>query len=129
MVPAFDKVVFPARTGFQPAHCTPSSVITSQGIVSQLCRGIRLPGLHRLSDGGTVSVSATRQGISTRYRNTLHIRHIAAQFLTYLLNRDDTNRVVHVSGCALSTAPSGIALPRSPGCNSAINGFSSGTQA
>ncbi len=39
---------------------------------------------------------------------------------TYLLNRMAANRFVHITQLPVSTAPSGIALPRSPGCSSAI---------
>ncbi len=40
------------------------------------------------------------EGISahlTRNSNTFHICHIAAQFLTYLLNRMAANRFVHIT--------------------------------
>ncbi|VFS43220.1 peptidyl-prolyl cis-trans isomerase C [Salmonella enterica subsp. enterica serovar Typhimurium] len=135
MVPAFDKVVFscPVLEPTGPLH-------TQFGyhIIKVLYRKIKkpgggyaLPGLHRLLDFvGQVSASAPRQGISTRYRNTLHIRHIA-RAVSYLpaQSHDYESRRSRREAVRWSTAPSGIALPRSPGCNSAINGFSSGTQA
>ena len=37
------------------------------------------------------------ESLLTRNSNTFHIRHIAAQFLTYLLNRMAANRFIYIT--------------------------------
>ncbi len=64
-----------------------------------------------------------------RNSNTFHIRHIAAQFLTYLLNRMAANRFIYITQLRVIYRTFRNSFTRSPGCSSAINGFSSGTQA
>ena len=63
------------------------------------------------------------------YRDTLHIGHITAQFLTNLLDSVAANRFVHIAQLRVIYRAFGNRCARSPVCRVVMNSFSSGTQA
>lgn len=64
-----------------------------------------------------------------RNGDTLHVSHIAAQFLTNFFNRMATNSIVDVTQLSVIYRTFSNGFAQSPVCSVVMNSFSSGTQA